>query len=82
MRWTGHVEGMKGGRARGRECESDFSCKPIRKEIVRLNRRRWESTIKIYFREIRYVGMDWIHLAEDREQWRALVNTIINFGVL
>jgi hypothetical protein len=27
-------------------------------------------------------GMDWIDLAEDRDQWRALVNTIINLRVL
>jgi hypothetical protein len=25
-------------------------------------------------------GMDWIHLAEDRDQWRATVNTVITFG--
>jgi hypothetical protein len=30
------------------------------------------------FREIGWDGMDWIYLAEDRNQWRALVNTVIN----
>jgi hypothetical protein len=33
-------------------------------------------------REIRWDGMDWIDLAEDRDQWRALVNTVMNFGFL
>jgi hypothetical protein len=26
-------------------------------------------------------GMDWIHLAQDRDQWRALVNTVMNIQV-
>jgi hypothetical protein len=32
-------------------------------------------------REIGCGGMDWIHLAQDREQWRALVNTVTNLWV-
>jgi hypothetical protein len=33
------------------------------------------------FREIGWDGMDWIHLAQDRDQWRALVNTVMKtFG--
>jgi hypothetical protein len=32
-------------------------------------------------REIECGGMDWIHLAQDREQWRALVNTAMNLQV-
>jgi hypothetical protein len=32
-------------------------------------------------REIGQSGMDWIHLAQDRDQWRALVNTVINLRV-
>jgi hypothetical protein len=30
-------------------------------------------------REREWGGMDWIHLVEDKEQWRALVNTVMNF---
>jgi hypothetical protein len=37
--------------------------------------------IKTDFREIEWNGMDWINLAEDRDQWRALVNTVISFRV-
>jgi hypothetical protein len=33
-------------------------------------------------REIGWDGMDWIELAQDRDQWRALVNTAMNFGFL
>jgi hypothetical protein len=32
--------------------------------------------------EIRLGGMDWNHLAQDRDQWRTLVNTVINLQVL
>jgi hypothetical protein len=40
-------------------------------------RSRWED-IKMDVREIGWGGMDWIHLAKDRGQWRALVNTVMN----
>jgi hypothetical protein len=33
----------------------------------------------MYLREIGWGGIDWIDLAQDREQWRALVNMVINF---
>jgi hypothetical protein len=39
------------------------------------------DNIKMDLREIGWVGMDWIVLAKDRDQWRALVNTAMNFWV-
>jgi hypothetical protein len=36
------------------------------------------DNIKIDLREIGWDGVDWIELAEDRDQWRALVNTVMN----
>jgi hypothetical protein len=36
------------------------------------------DNIKIDLREIGWDGVDWIDLAQDREQWRALVNTVMN----
>jgi hypothetical protein len=44
-------------------------------------RRRWVDSIKMDLREIRWDGMDWIDLAEDRYQWRALVNAVMNLRV-
>jgi hypothetical protein len=44
-------------------------------------RHRSEDIIKMDLREIRLSGMDWIDLAEDREQWRALLNTVMNLRV-
>jgi hypothetical protein len=41
-------------------------------------RRRWVDNIKVDLREIGWDGVDWIDMAEDRYQWRALVNTVLN----
>jgi hypothetical protein len=43
--------------------------------------RRWVENIKMDLREIGWNGMDLIGLAKDRDQWRALVNTVINLRV-
>jgi hypothetical protein len=42
---------------------------------------RWVDNIKIDFREIKWNGIDWIELDQDRDQWRALVNTAMNLQV-
>jgi hypothetical protein len=39
------------------------------------------DNIKMDLREIGWGGMDWIDLAQDRDQWRALVNTVMNLRV-
>jgi hypothetical protein len=44
-------------------------------------RRRWEDNIRMDLREIGWGGMGWIDLAQDRDQWRALVNTVMNLRV-
>jgi hypothetical protein len=43
-------------------------------------RRRWEDNIKMDLRRTGWCGMDWIHLGQDTDQWRALVNTAMNFS--
>jgi hypothetical protein len=44
-------------------------------------RRRWVDNITMDLREVGLDGMDWIELAQDRDQWRALVNTVMNLRV-
>jgi hypothetical protein len=43
---------------------------------------RWVNNIKIDLREIGWDGMDWIDLVQERNHWRALVKTVMNFRVL
>jgi hypothetical protein len=50
--------------------------KPDGKKQLRRSRRRWEDDVKIDLREIGWDGMDWIHLTQDRDQRRTLVNTV------
>jgi hypothetical protein len=47
-------------------------------ETVFFIRRRWDDTIKMGLTEIRLEGVDWIHVAQDRYQWRAVVKMVMN----
>jgi hypothetical protein len=55
--------------------------KPEGKRPLGRARRRWENNIRMDLREIGWGGMDWIVLTQDRDQWRALVNTVMNLRV-
>jgi uncharacterized protein YebE (UPF0316 family) len=43
--------------------------------------RRWEDNIKMKLRKVGCGGADWVDLAQDRDRWRALVNTVMNLRV-
>jgi hypothetical protein len=45
-------------------------------------RHRWEDNIKINLQEVGFEDADWIHLAENKSRWRALVSTVLNIQVL
>jgi hypothetical protein len=65
---------------------TNFNCllntwKPERNRPLGRPRRRWEDNIKVYLREIGWEGVDWMHLAQDRDQWCAVVNTVMNLWV-
>jgi hypothetical protein len=55
-----------------------FLEKPEEKRPLGRPRRRWVDSIKMDLREIVWSGIDWIDLTQDRDQWRALVNTVMN----
>jgi hypothetical protein len=55
--------------------------KPERKIPFGRPRRRWEYVIKMDLGEIGW-GVEWIQLAQDRDRWRAVVNTVMNLRVL
>jgi hypothetical protein len=42
---------------------------------------RWEDNIRMDVREIGWGGTDWIDVSQDRDWWRALVNTVMNLWV-
>jgi hypothetical protein len=45
------------------------------------SRRRWVDNIKMDLRDTGWGGVDYIDMTEDRDQWRALVNTVMNLWV-
>ena len=55
--------------------------KPEGKRPLGRSRRRWEDNIKMDLQEVGGGCGDWLELAQDRERWRALVSTVMNFRV-
>jgi hypothetical protein len=77
MRWVGHAARM----GENRNAYRILVGKPEGKRPLGRPRRRWVDDIKMDLREIGWGGIDWIHLAQDRDQWRTLVNTVMNLRV-
>jgi len=77
MRWARHVARM--GERRG--VYRVLVGKPEGKRPLGRPRCRWEDNFKIDLQEVRCGGMNWIELAQDRDRWRALVNTVMNLRV-
>jgi hypothetical protein len=74
---AGHVARMEEGRGVYRVLVG----RPKDMRPLRRPRRRWEDNIKMGLRETEIDGANWIELAEDRVQWRACVNTVMNLRV-
>ena len=55
--------------------------KPEGKRPLGRPRRRWEDNIKMDLQKVRGDCGDWMGLAQDRDRWRALVSTVMNFQV-
>jgi hypothetical protein len=56
--------------------------KPEGERPLGRTRHRWEDGIRMDLREIGLRGVDWIRLAQDRDQWRAVVSAVMNIRVL
>jgi hypothetical protein len=78
MRWAGHVARM----GEGRNVYRVLVGKPEKKRPLGRPRHRWEDGIKMDPREIGWGGVECIHLAQDRDRWRAVVNAVMNLRVL
>jgi hypothetical protein len=77
IRWAGHVARMGEKRNGYRILVGEREGRrPLQRQ-----RYRWMDNIKTDLREIGWVGMDWISLAQDRDQWRTLVNTVMTLRV-
>ena len=77
MRWAGHLARM----GEGRSVHRVLVGKPEGKRPLGRPRRRWEDNIKMELQERGGGCGDWRELAQDRDRWRALVSTVMNFRV-
>jgi hypothetical protein len=77
IRWAGNVVRM--GEVRG--AYSILVGRPEGRRPLGRSRHRWEDNIKIDLMEIGFGDVDWIHLAQDRDRWRAFVNTVMSLRV-
>ena len=53
----------------------------LREKTIGETKRRWEDNIKMDLEEMGRGCGDWMELAQDRDGWRALLSTLMNFGV-
>jgi hypothetical protein len=77
MPWARHAARMGEKRNAGRILVG----KPEGKRPLGRPSRRWVDNIKMDLREIGWVGIDWIDLAQDWDQWMAPVNMVMNLRV-
>jgi hypothetical protein len=77
MRWAGHVAQIGEKRYQSKILVR----KPARKRPLGRPRRRRVNNIKMDLRERGWDGVDWNDIAQDRDQWRALVKMLLNLRV-
>jgi hypothetical protein len=77
MRWSGHVAQLGEKRYAYRILMGN----PEGKRPLGRPKRKWVDNIEMDLREKGWGGVDWIDLAQNRDQWRAPVNTVMNLRV-
>jgi hypothetical protein len=78
MRLAGHVAHM----GEGRNVYGVLVGKPEGKRPLEKPKHRWEDGIRMDLEEIGWGVVECIHLAQDRDRWRAVVNAVMNLRVL
>jgi hypothetical protein len=77
MKWAGHVASMV-------EMKNSYKIsvgKRGSKRSLEIPKRRWGDNIKMDLIQVRCEDENWIHMAQNRDQWQALLNTVMNFHV-
>jgi hypothetical protein len=77
MRWVGHVARV----GEKRNAYRLLAGKPGGKRLLGRPRRRWVNNIKMDVGEVRWGDVDWIGPTQDRDRWKALVNSVLNLRV-
>jgi hypothetical protein len=77
MRWAGNVARMEEGRV----VHKVLVGKPEGNRPLGRPSRRWEDNIKMDIEEVGRGCVDWMELSQNRDRWRALVSTVMNFPV-
>jgi hypothetical protein len=77
IRWAGHVAQM----GEKRNAYRLLVGKPEEKRPIGRPRRRWVDNIRMDLEEVGWGDVDWIGLAQDKNRWRAVVNSVLNLRV-
>ena len=77
LRWAGHVDRMDEGRSAFKVLTST----PTGNRPLETSRRRWEDNIGIDLKEIGINTWNWVDLAQDKNYWRALLNSPLDLRV-
>ena len=77
LRWADHLARME----KGRSAFKMLTSKHTGKRSLGRPRRRWEDNIRMDFKEIGVNTRNWVDSAQDRDYWRALVNSVLNLRV-
>jgi hypothetical protein len=77
MSWAGHVAHM----GEKRNAYKLLVGKPAGRRPLGRPRRRWVDNIRMDLGQVGWDDVDWIGLAQDRNRWRAVVNSVLNLRV-
>jgi hypothetical protein len=77
MGWAGHVAGL----GEMQNAHKILFWKPEGKRPIGRPKLWWVDNITMYLKEIEWDGVDWIYVAQDRDRWRAVVNTVMDLWV-